>query len=96
MQESHILNKSSAALQPVLPLSFFCNPSVIVDMAETWRSDGVTVASKSLRLSLGGYFGLPVAREFCPRGFEAVVELDLVCVLEGDELADVFDFRFRR
>ena len=54
------------------------------------------MASKSLSLSLSGYFGdvqlLPVARECCPRAFDAVVELDLECAFEYDELAKVFDF----
>ena len=29
---------------------------------------------------------------FCPRSFDDRVELDLGCVLEGDEMAEVFDF----
>ena len=27
----------------------------------------------------------------CPRAFDAVAELDLDCVFEGDEVAEVFD-----
>ena len=37
--------------------SFFFISSYTVHVLEAWRSDGVTVASKSLSLSLSGYFG---------------------------------------
>ena len=37
-----------------------------------------------------------MARECCPRTFDAVVELELDCVFQGDELAEVFDFPFWR
>ena len=56
----------------------------------------ILVASKSLSLSRSGYFGdvnsclwvVNVAHAHSMR----MVELDLDCVCEGDELAEVFDF----
>ena len=37
-----------------------------------------------------------MARECCPRAFDAVFKLDLYGVLESDELTKVFDFPFSR
>ena len=37
--------------------SFFFVSSVVVNVSIAWRSDGVTVASKSFKLSLSGYIG---------------------------------------
>ena len=44
-------------LRPCVVWSFFFISSVIVHVSDAQRSDGVTVASKSLSLSLRGYFG---------------------------------------
>ena len=62
--------------------SIFFSSSVIVHVLDAQRCDGVTLPSKSLSVSLSGYFG---ARECCSRTFDVVFQLDLYSVFEGDE-----------
>ena len=71
-------------------LDFFFISTFIDHVPEAKARDGVTVASKSLSLSCSGSLGDINAH------FDAVVELDLDCVVESDELAEVFDSLFWR
>ena len=58
------------------------------------RSDGVTVASKSMSLSLNGHVGDVNSCLWLvnARASDAVFDLDLDCVFEGDELVEVLNF----
>ena len=73
---------------------------MIIHIPDASRCDGATVASKSLSLSLGGYFGdansclwlVNVAHALLTR----CSKLDLYGVFESDEWTKVFDFSFSR
>ena len=82
---------SSSSVAAASEVSSSSSLPVIVHVPEAQRSDGVTVASKSLSLSLSGYV---VDGNSClwlnARAFDAVCEPDLDCAFEGD-LAEVFD-----
>ena len=71
--------------------SFLFISSVIVHVPEVYKRDGVTVASKSLSLSRSMYARRRQFLSAAPDS-DPVVELDFDYVLEGDELAEVFDF----